>query len=551
MRLGLSLANKTLLATGGVLLFVVLGALFVPWLRMLALIDAGQLELSKVMASTWIRLGNEGVDPADPKSLTAQSTPPISRAGITARRLSLADAHLEGASDAFIRRAIQTFESDPSQVELLGSSFKGTTREYRYIQAERRPSPKGPVLVAVVLLERRSIEATRLFLLNAAFLLTAGSVVLVFALAAFYFMTHKIILWPVRSLRETAERVRQGNLSIRADIHTDDEFEELADTFNHMLTDMQHAQDQLRGINAALDLKLDELTRANSALYETAKLKGEFLANVSHELRTPLNSIIGFAELLLEISRAEAANGNNSPQVLKRIRYNENIVNAGRNLLAMINTLLEMAKIEAGKAELHIDRMNIKEACEAVLALIYPLADKKGIATRLEASDDLPPIRTDTKKFQQIIFNFLSNAVKFTEPAERSGRIPEVILRAERLVGLAPGSDGAPSEDRIRVSVIDNGPGIPADEQPRVFEKFHQLDRGHTREHTGTGLGLAICKELASLLHAEIQLVSEVGRGSMFSLILPLDLNAPDLAQTHLESRFRGALAGGRELAER
>lgn len=551
MRLGLSLANKTLLATGGVLLFVVLGALFVPWLRMLALIDAGQLELSKVMANTWVKIGNEAADLADPKTLPAQSTTAVTRAGITARRLSLADAHLEGAKDPFIRRAIQTFEKDSNQIELLESSFKGTTRDYRYVQAERRPSPQGPVLTAVVLLERRSIEATRLFVLNAAFLLTAGTVVLVFALTAFYFITHKIILWPVRSLRDTAERVRQGNFSIRADIHTDDEFEELADTFNHMLTDMQHSQDQLRGINAALDLKLDELTRANSALYETAKLKGEFLANVSHELRTPLNSIIGFAELLLEISRAEAAAGNNSPQVLKRIRYNENIVTAGRNLLAMINSLLEMAKIEAGKAELHIERMNIKDACEAVLGLIYPLADKKGVASRLEVADDLPVIRTDTKKFQQIVFNFLSNAVKFTEPQERTGRTPEVILRAERLVGLAPGSAGAPSEDRVRVSVIDNGPGIPPEEQPRVFEKFHQLDSSHTREHTGTGLGLAICKELATILHGEIQLVSEVGRGSMFSVILPLSIEAPDAAQSVLESRFRGALAGGRELAER
>lgn len=549
MRLGLSLANKTLLATGGVLLFVVLGALFVPWLRMLALIDAGQLELSKVMANTWIKIGNEATDPADPKTLPAQSTAAVTRGGITARRLSLGDAHLEGAKDPFIRRAIQTFEKDPKQIELLESSFKGTTRDYRYVQAERRVAPQGPALVGVVLLERRSIEATRLFVLNAAFLLTAGTVVLVFALAAFYFMTHKIILWPVRSLRDTAERVRQGNLSIRADIQTDDEFEELADTFNHMLTDMQHSQDQLRGINAALDLKLDELSRANSALYETAKLKGEFLANVSHELRTPLNSIIGFAELLLEISRAEAAGGNNSPQVLKRIRYNENIVNAGRNLLAMINSLLEMAKIEAGKAELHIERMNIKDACEAVLGLIYPLADKKGVGTRLEASDDLPVIRTDTKKFQQIVFNFLSNAVKFTEPQERTGRAPEVVLRVERLVGLAPGSAGAQSEDRVRVSVIDNGPGIPPEEQARVFEKFHQLDSSHTREHTGTGLGLAICKELATLLHGEIQLVSEIGRGSMFSVILPLDVNAPDIAQSHLESRFRGALATGQELA--
>ena len=203
----------------------------------------------------------------------------------------------------------------------------------------------------------------------------------------------------------------------------------------------------------------------------------------------------------------------------KRLRYNENILTAARSLLALINSLLEMAKIEAGKVELAIAPMDLREACEGLLGLISPLADKKGIQLKLELPEAAPVVRTDARKFQQIVFNFLSNAVKFTESLERTGRPPVVTLRAERL----PAPDAGP--ERVRVSVIDNGPGIPPEQHSRVFEKFHQLDSSATREHTGTGLGLAISKELAHVLHGELQLVSDVGKGSMFSVILPLDFH--------------------------
>jgi signal transduction histidine kinase len=220
----------------------------------------------------------------------------------------------------------------------------------------------------------------------------------------------------------------------------------------------------------------------------------------------------------------------------KRIRYLENILNAARNLLEMINSLLEMAKIEAGKVDLRIEKVAVKPACEALAGLIYPLADKKGITIKIEMSDDLPLVETDQKKLQQIVFNFLSNAVKFTpavtpapgpdspaaisttDTTSRIVRIPGITLRAEKLASSGPGTP----DERIRISVIDSGPGIPQDEQAKIFEKFHQISGGHTREHAGTGLGLAISKELASVLQGEIQVVSEVGRGSMFSLILPL-----------------------------
>jgi signal transduction histidine kinase len=573
---GLSLANKCLLVFGVAVVLIVLAALSVPWLRMTALIDGGQLELSRQMSNTWESLAAQqraapGIAPLPGSNWPLPHIEGLGakeeHGGIIARRVTLDQAASMAQTDPFIGRAIALFRADPKRSDVQESKWSGTTREYRYAKADRTPTK----LTGVVLLERRSVEAARLLILNTVYLLSAGAAVLGCAMLAMYIIVRKLILQPVKALKGTAERVREGNLAIRSDIHTGDEFEQLAETFNSMLTDLQSGQDRLRSINAAMDLKLHELAESNTTLFQAAKVKGEFLANVSHELRTPLNSIIGFAELLMETARADAARaieftaaaGADTPGAAsggelgatysKRIRYLENILTAGRNLLALINSLLEMARIEAGRVELHVERMNLRDSCEGLLGLIAPLAEKRGVALKLEVSDDAPVIRTDVKKFQQIIFNFLSNAVKFIEPIERTGRQPLVILRAERLLGAPPVSSGGedgrarPAMDLIRVSVIDNGPGIAKEEQEHVFEKFYQLDGGHTREHTGTGLGLAICKELASILQCEIQLVSEVGRGSMFSLIMPPAFGEEHAEESALEARFRGSLASGRK----
>jgi signal transduction histidine kinase len=560
---GLSLANKCLLVFGGAVVLIVLAALWVPWLRMTALIDGGQLELSRQTLNTWETLAAQprsaipGIDigPLPGSGWAVTNVPGIGgkeeHGGIVAQRVTLEQASSMAQNDPFIGRAVALFRDDSGRADVQESHWSGTTREYRYAKADRTAGRAGGKLVGVILLERRSVEAARLLILNTVYLLSAGAAVLVFALLAMYIVVRKLILQPVKALKGTAERVREGNLAIRSDIHTGDEFEQLAETFNSMLTDLQSGQDRLRSINAAMDLKLHELAESNSTLFQAAKVKGEFLANVSHELRTPLNSIIGFAELLMEVARADAEK-EATPAVTKRIRYLENILTAGRNLLALINSLLEMARIEAGRVELHVERMNLRDACEGLLGLIAPLAEKRGVALKLEVAEDVPVVRTDVKKFQQVIFNFLSNAVKFTEPVERTGRQPLVILRAERLVGSMPvgsaeGRSPRASQDLVRVSVIDNGPGIAKEEQVHVFEKFYQLDGGHTREHTGTGLGLAICKELASILQCEIQLVSEVGRGSMFSLIMPPTFGEEHAEESALEARFRGSLASGRK----
>ena len=535
---GISLANKTLLLFGAAIVLVVLTALAAPWWRMYSLVDAGQLDVSRTMIAAWEKAAQDDAKPEE--NATKEPEALREHAGILARRLTVDQARKLAAGDAFLGWAADRLAAKASLEDVQQASWDGFAREYRYAKAVRDGAGAKATLVGLISLERRSVPASQLLFVNSAYLLVAGFFVLAVAVAVFYFITHRLVLSPVHALRETAERARRGDLEVRAEIATGDEFEELAETFNFMLTDLAASQDQLRAVNAAMDLKLSELSEMNSSLAETARLKGEFLANVSHELRTPLNSIIGFAELLGEFAKADTLLAEPPQSAPKRMRYVENILNASRSLLDMINDLLEMAKIESGKIEVNIQTMNLAEACEAAAGLIMPLADKKGLPLKVELEDDLPIIETDPKKFQQILFNFLSNAVKFTPSPTQSGRAESVTLRVERLKGFDPGADGKPgAPGKVRVSVIDTGPGIAKEDQPKLFEKFRQLSQGHTREHGGTGLGLAISRELAGILQGEVQVVSEFGQGSMFSLILPERVDREELESKRIENRFK------------
>lgn len=535
----ISLANKCLLLFGGAVVLIVMAALTAPWLRMNSLVEETEKERSRQLAATWLRrddaarLEGRPVDPGDDGT--------VEHVGIRARRLSLPEADRVASNDPFVAGALRTLRARPDLSEVHQSSWEGMTSFHRYARGVvAQPQGGEPTLEQLVVFEPRSGSVPWLVATNTAYLLSSGSVVLGLAVLVFYLITHYIVLSPVRQLRETADRVREGDLSTRSSISTGDEFQELSETFNAMLAELQRAQGDLRSINAALDVKLAELAEANSALFEAARLKGEFLANVSHELRTPMNAIIGFAELLLEIASTEAQSeaAADPVRVGKRVRYLTNIVTAARGLLELINGLLEMAKIEAGRIDVTISRTNLAETCEGLVGLIYPLAERKGLKLRTELDPSLPLIQTDVQKLHQIVFNFLSNAVKFTPRSGPDGRQGEIVLRAERL------GDPDGRGERLRVSVLDNGPGIDPKDQSLIFEKFHQLDGSHTRVHAGAGLGLAISRELAGVLQGEIQLVSELGQGSMFSLIIPVRMDETRVREAQLEARARAALAG-------
>lgn len=540
----ISLANKCLLLFGGAIVLIVVAALVGPFMRMSALVEERQLELARRSMDVWQRLDAQYRELGIPIQMTDDGL--VDHAGIRVRWTPLIDGSAiddqgEQATpnDEFAGRALVLFEGSPERTDSIRSSWKGAARMYRYARPVWDTTERPPVLVGVLTLERQSDDTAVLHIVNAVYLLSAGLVVLALALVVFYLITHRIILSPVRSLRGTAEAVRHGDLSSRSVIKTGDEFEELAEAFNAMLSELYAAQERQRSVNRALDMKLSELAEANSSLYQANRLKGEFLASVSHELRTPLNSIIGFAELLLEIAESDR-NEQASPALTKRIRYLENIVRASRSLLELIEQLLEMARIEAGKVELRIEPMSVRDACETLGALIEPLAARKRIDVNIEVPDGLPTVQTDHKRLQQILFNLLANAVKFIQPPDRTGVAGAITIRAERLLAR-----GEHEPDSMRLSVIDTGPGIPQEQQDKIFDKFHQVEAGHTRGSSGTGLGLAICAELATLLQGEIQVVSEVGRGSMFSLIIPVDFDHDRARETSLEQSFRGSLTSG------
>ena len=274
------------------------------------------------------------------------------------------------------------------------------------------PIETGSRLAGIVTVDIPSrIQETQL-LLNRVFILCAGLLAGTLAILSFYLITTRLILQPVRVLQETAEKVSQGDLNIRSDINTGDEFQQLSETLNTMLANLKQSADQLRAVNKGLDVKLGQLAESNLALYESNRLKSEFLANVSHELRTPLNSILGFADLLKD---AMPGNGD-----ARTARYVNNILQSGKHLLDLINDLLDLAKIEAGKMEIRSEPLSLTDLFEGLANILKPLMEAKNLMLSLLVSADVPIVWTDPGKLQQILYNFLSNAIKFSPPARAS-----------------------------------------------------------------------------------------------------------------------------------
>jgi signal transduction histidine kinase len=363
-------------------------------------------------------------------------------------------------------------------------------------------------LVAVVQVAMPVTPDLDQLLLNRVVIVVSGLIGGSLAIIVFYLITTRLILQPVRVLRNTAEKVAKGDLDIRSAISTGDEFEQLSDTFNTMLTTLKTSQDQLEATNRSLDTRVGELAQSNTDLFQANRMKSEFLTNVSHELRTPLNAIIGFAELL---STAKVATDDT-----RWGRYIDNILTSARQLLELINDLLDLAKIEAGKIVLRTERINVPDVCESLVNFMRPLAQKKNIELSLSVRAPIPLVTTDPARFQQILYNFLSNAIKFT-PADGRVGIAVTTLDARE----------------VKIAVTDTGPGIAPEHHASIFEKFNQLDASVTRRHGGTGLGLTISKELAAMLHATIELVSDAGKGATFSLTIPIvPPEPPDLGNS-------------------
>jgi signal transduction histidine kinase len=342
---------------------------------------------------------------------------------------------------------------------------------------------------------------------NNAVLLSTAIVTVFLAMTASWAIVRYVIVKPVEHLRDVSEAISRGQLDRRAEIRTGDEFESLSQAFNRMLRHLVTVQEELRQVNTELDSKVDQLARANLQLYELNNLKNDFMATMTHELRTPLNSILGFSDVL--------AGADNLTE--RQQRYVRNIQTSGKDLLALINDILDLAKIEAGKMDLHIVEFTMGDLLERLASMMRPLAERKNIELTTESDPAIPVLHQDPQKLQQIVYNLLSNAVKFTPEGGRVQVLAQLV----------------PLSEQIELVVEDTGVGIPLEDQDSIFEKFRQGNTtpgGHstslTREYAGTGLGLSIVKELSKLLGGEVKLHSELGKGSRFSVILPIELKS-------------------------
>lgn len=475
----------------------------------------------------WLHMNKEGAEtqvPRDPEELNLLKELQVDwREQLRQRALGSAASGSTGSTEDAVAPAHATAERKSDFVPVFRERPDPEHKEYHYYQpvywsasclkchsnmnlalsasdlASSAPSlPPYRVVKVSMSHEATSSAITK----TRAWLSGIGILTVFLAMVALYVIVKYVIVKPLQHLRDVSEEISKGNTALRADIHTNDEFEELAHAFNRMLRHLIEAQSELRNLNENLDAKVDELAQLNMRLYDMNRLKSDFLANMSHELRTPLNSIIGFSEVLAGVDSLTE----------KQKRYAQNIQKSGRVLLEMINDILDLAKLEAGKMEVRPGEFQVGVVVAAQCDMVRSLTEEKNIDLSVITDESAPPVYQDQSKVQQILTNLLSNAIKFTP---EGGRITVTAKRTP--------------DDKLLLQVADTGVGIPEEDREVIFEKFRQstavlANGGLTREHSGTGLGLSIIRELCKLLGGEVSVESELGRGSTFHVVLPWTL---------------------------
>src|SRR5882757_6278651 len=331
-----------------------------------------------------------------------------------------------------------------------------------------------------------------------------------FAVLAGMFLAGRMV-GPIQALRAGAARIGSGDLSQRIAIKTGDELEALANQFNDMAGRLQESY-------AGLEQKVEERTREveekSRQLEIASQHKSQFLASMSHELRTPLNAIIGLTEMM--VTNAARFGTEKAAEPLRRVHR------AGTHLLGLINQVLDLSKIEAGKLELSPETVNLAPLLEDVIGTARQLAEQNKNRLVLDSPENLGTLTVDPMRLRQILLNLLSNACKFTKQGE-------VKLRVKKVV------DG---RSWIEISVADTGIGMTPEQQAKLFEEFTQADSSTARQYGGTGLGLAITRKLARMMGGDVTVTSEPGKGSVFTARLPATV-APS-------ARSPAGLDGGR-----
>jgi signal transduction histidine kinase/DNA-binding response OmpR family regulator len=324
---------------------------------------------------------------------------------------------------------------------------------------------------------------------------------------------------PIRRLQDGAERVGRGELGHRIDVRTGDEVEALGEQFNRMAAQLQESY---RVLEEKVAERTRELAGANAELAQASRLKSQFLANMSHELRTPLNAIIGYTELLLEEAHDVGREGN--------VETLERVLRAGRHLLALVNDILDLSKIEAGRMDLHIETYPIALVIHDVAGTIAPLAEQNSNRLAVECTPEIGTIRADARRLQQALLNLAGNAAKFT---------------ADGVITLSARRESIDDVDWVIITVADTGIGMTPEQMSVVFQDFVQADASTTRKYGGTGLGLAIARRFCRLMGGDITVESELGRGSTFTLRLPAGVEPARKAADEAIEPARAAGAEG------
>ncbi len=279
------------------------------------------------------------------------------------------------------------------------------------------------------------------------------------------------------------------------------------------VTEEKRLRNELKALNASLEDKVvgrtRELERINAELAMANRIKARFISNMSHELRTPLNSILGFSEILMEKTFGDLNE--------KQVRHLSNISASGKHLLQLVNNILDLAKIEAGKLELFSEVFDLKEAVDEVVMIMSFLAARKSIVVNVETDTDMKTFCADKVKFKQILYNLVSNAIKFTPEGGDVGIRTEGPISSSRLLPWALNG-----QRFLKVTVWDKGIGIREEDTDRIFEEFEQADPSMSRNFQGTGLGLSLTKRLVDLHGGRISVQSRYGEGSEFIFYLPV-----------------------------
>jgi len=316
-------------------------------------------------------------------------------------------------------------------------------------------------------------------------------------------------------LRQTNDELEEQTKALKASENTLQQQKEELSVINEELEErtkaLEKEKEKIKVKNEQLEKARNQIEQKARDLEKASRYKSEFLANMSHELRTPLNSIMVLSQLLM---RNDSGNLTD-----KQIEFAKTINTSGNDLLELINDILDLSKVESGKLQLNVEKVDIKEIANNIERIFTPVANKKDLDLKVEVEDNLPQfIYSDPQRVMQIIKNLMSNALKFTE----SGYVKLHIFKPESTTSFS--TNELKKYGAVGIAVTDTGEGIPEDKKEMIFEAFQQADGTTSRKYGGTGLGLSITRSFTQLLRGEITLDSELGKGTTFTLYIPEQL---------------------------